>query len=168
MDYETKRSYTVMVTATDPGGLSATAMVTIEVTGEDEAPEIMVGGLAISGMSRVDYAEDRRDDVATYRASGPDAASATWTLEGDDAGDFDISSSSGVLTFRVSPNHEAAADADTDNTYMTTVGQRRHLHGHSRRDRTVTNVDEMGEVTLWAGMDALTMAPQVGDTITGV
>ena len=31
----------------------------------------------------------------------------------------------------------------------------------------VTNVDEMGEVTLWAGMDALTMAPQVGDTITG-
>ena len=32
---------------------------------------------------------------------------------------------------------------------------------------TVTNVDEMGEVTLWAGTDALTMAPQVGDTITG-
>ena len=31
----------------------------------------------------------------------------------------------------------------------------------------VTNVDEMGEVTLWAGTDALTMAPQVGDTITG-
>ena len=31
----------------------------------------------------------------------------------------------------------------------------------------VTNVDEMGEVTLWAGMDALTMAPQVGETITG-
>ena len=32
---------------------------------------------------------------------------------------------------------------------------------------TVTNVEEMGEVTLWAGMDALTMAPQVSDTITG-
>ena len=32
----------------------------------------------------------------------------------------------------------------------------------------VTVVDEMiGEVTLWAGDDALTMAPQVGDTITG-
>ena len=28
-------------------------------------------------------------------------------------------------------------------------------------------MDEMGEVTLWDGMDALTMAPQVGDTITG-
>ena len=32
----------------------------------------------------------------------------------------------------------------------------------------VTVVDEMmGEVTLWAGDDALTMAPQVGDIITG-
>ena len=32
---------------------------------------------------------------------------------------------------------------------------------------TVTNVDEPGMVTLWAGTDPLTMAPQVGDTITG-
>ena len=31
----------------------------------------------------------------------------------------------------------------------------------------VTNEEEMGEVTLWAGTDPLTMAPQVGDTITG-
>ena len=32
----------------------------------------------------------------------------------------------------------------------------------------VTVVAEMmGEVTLWAGTDPLTMAPQVGDTITG-
>ena len=29
-------------------------------------------------------------------------------------------------------------------------------------------VDQMGEVTLWAGNDPLTMAPQVGDTITGL
>ena len=32
---------------------------------------------------------------------------------------------------------------------------------------TVTNEEETGEVTLWAGTDALTMAPQVGDAITG-
>ena len=32
---------------------------------------------------------------------------------------------------------------------------------------TVTNEEETGEVTLWAGTAALTMAPQVGDTITG-
>ena len=33
---------------------------------------------------------------------------------------------------------------------------------------TVTNVEEPGMVTLWASAtDALTMAPQVGETITG-
>ena len=153
LDYETKRSYTVMVTATDPGGLSATATVTITVTGVDEAPEIMVGGLAISGMSRVDYAEDRRDDVATYRASGPDAASATWTLEGDDAGDFDISSS-GVLTFRASPNHEAAADADTGNTYMVTVKANDGTYSDTHDVTvTVTNVDEAPVIAGDAALD---------------
>ena len=143
LDYETKRSYTVMVTATDPGGLSATVTVTIEVTGVNEAPEIMVGGLAISGMSRVDYAEDRRDDVATYRASGPDAASATWTLEGDDAGDFDISAD-GVLTFGSPPDHEAAADADTDNAYEVTVraSDSSGLSESIDVTITVTDVDE--------------------------
>ena len=49
-----------MVTATDPSGETATVMVTIKITDVDEAPEIMVGGLAISGKTRVDdYAEDR-------------------------------------------------------------------------------------------------------------
>ena len=115
LDYEDKQSYTVMVTATDPGGLSATVTVTIEVTDENEAPEIMVGGLAISGKARVDYAEDRRDAVATYTASGPDASMATWSLDGDDAGDFRIGSSSGVLTFGSSPDYE------TKRTYMVTV-----------------------------------------------
>ena len=71
---------------------TATITVTIKVTDDDEAPEITVGGLAISGTTRVDYAEDRRDAVATYVASGPESANARWSLEGDDAGDFRISS----------------------------------------------------------------------------
>ena len=57
LDHETKQSYTVTVTATDPGGLSATVTVTIEVTPVNEAPVIMLGGLVISGMSRVEYEE---------------------------------------------------------------------------------------------------------------
>ena len=82
----------VMVTATDPSGLSATVTVTIKVGNVNEDPVIMLGGLAISGASRVDYAEDRSDAVATYTASGPESDMATWTLGGDDAGDFEISS----------------------------------------------------------------------------
>ena len=120
LDKETKDTYTVTVTATDPSGLTATVMVTIKVTNEDEAPEIMVGGLGISGQRNVSYAENRTDAVATYTAVGPESASATWSLSGDDAGDFNISRS-GVLTFRSSPDYAEPADADTNNVYMVTV-----------------------------------------------
>ena len=120
LDTETKDTYTVTVTATDPSRLSATITVTITVTNVDEAPEIMLGGLVISGMRTVDYTENGTGAVETYMVSGPDAALARWSLEGDDAGDFDISSS-GVLTFRNSPDFGSPADADTDNDYMVTL-----------------------------------------------
>ena len=120
LDTETKDTYTVTVTATDASGLTATVMVTITVTGVDEAPEIMLGGLGIAGMRSVRYAENGTDAVATYTAVGPESASATWSLSGDDAGDFNISRS-GVLTFRSSPDYGTPTDANTNNVYMVTV-----------------------------------------------
>ena len=106
--------------------------------------------------------------VATYSAAGPDAADATWSLSGADAGALRISSA-GVLTFMASPNYESPADANTDNIYMVMVnandGTTDAMKAVSVR---VTNEEEPGEVTLWAGTDALTMAPQVGETITGL
>ena len=120
LDYETKSTYMVTVTATDPGGLSASIDVTINVTDVNEAPKILVGGLSISGSAPAPYAENGTGPVATYRAVGSNAASATWALSGADAGDLRISSS-GVLSFPRSPNYEAPADADTDNVYQVTV-----------------------------------------------
>ena len=143
LDTETKDTYTVTVTATDPSGETATVTVTIKVTDVDEAPEITVGGLAVSGTTRVDYAEDRRDAVATYVASGPESANARWSLEGDDAGDFRISSG-GELTFVRAPDYENPADANTDNTYMVTIMADDGTYMNTR-DVTVrvTDVDEM-------------------------
>ena len=133
----------------------------------DEAPKIIVGGLVVRGTSDINYAENGTGMVATYSAAGPDAADATWDLSGADAGALSISSA-GVLTFMASPNYESPADANTDNIYMVMVnandGTNDAMKAVSVR---VTNEEEMGEVTLWAGTDALTMAPQVGDTITG-
>ena len=120
LDYETRNTYMVTVTATDPNGLSDSIDVTIKVTDMDEAPKILVGGLAIRGLSSVSYAENGMGDVATYGAVGMDAASARWSLEGPDAGDFMISGG-GVLTFRSAPDYEMPADADANNTYMVTV-----------------------------------------------
>ena len=78
LDHETDSSHTVTVTANDgSGGSNATASitVTIYVTDVDEAPKIMVGSLAISGMSSIRLRRERHGmPVATYTASGPDAA----------------------------------------------------------------------------------------------
>ena len=157
----------VAVTATDPHGLSDSIDVTIKVTDVDEAPKIIAGGLVVTGTSDINYAENGTGMVTTYSGAGPDGADATWSLSGADAGDLSISNA-GVLTFMVSPNYESPADANTDNIYMVMVNANDGtIDAMKAVTVRVTNVEEMGRVTLWAGADALTMAPQVGDTITG-
>ena len=83
-------------------------------------------------------------------------------------GDFNISNM-GELTFASVPDYEMPMDMDMDNMYEITVMGNDGTNPAVGYDVivAVTNMDEMGEVTLWDGMDALTMAPQVGDTITG-
>ena len=144
LDYEEASSRSVTVIATDSYGASASIAVTVMVVDVDEAPVIKVGGLAISGKPSVDYAENGTGAVETYRASGPDAASATWTLEGADAGDFRISSG-GMLTFRSSPDYENPMDADMDNMYMVTVkaSDGTYMDTHAVMVM-VTNEDELG------------------------
>ena len=147
LNKEDKDTYMVTVTATDPSGLSATVNVTIKVTNVEEAPEIMRGGLAITGQRSVRYDENGTDPVGTYTASGPDAASATWMLSGFDAGDFSLSND-GMLTFNAPPDFEAPADADRDNVYEVTLEAE---VGNSLRTHyvtvTVTNVAELGMVS---------------------
>ena len=143
LDKETQDTYTVTVTATDSFGISSTITVTIKVANVDEPPVISVGGLVVTGMRSVEYAENGTGMVATYGAVGPDAARAGWSLEGDDAGDFRISSA-GVLTFRTTPNYETPADADTDNVYMVTVKANDGTNTATKAVTvTVTDVDEM-------------------------
>ena len=147
LDYETKKSYMVTVTATDPSGLSGSIDVTITVTDMDEAPMIMLGGLRISGMSMAYYEENRMDAVETYMASGPMASRARWSLAGDDAGDFMLDRDR-VLKFRSSPNYEIPKDADTDNTYKVSVKANDGTHMAIKNVTVmVTDVEELGTLS---------------------
>ena len=171
LDYETKRTYTVEVTATDTTMLTDMVTVTIMVVDMNEAPDQpkeLFGGLAITGPTSMDYEEGMTAAIGTYVAVGPVAGMATWSLSGDDMGDFNISNM-GELTFASVPDFEMPMDMDMDNMYEITVMGNDGTNPAVGYDVivAVTNMDEMGEVTLWDGMDALTMAPQVGDTITG-
>ena len=114
LDYETKATYSLTVAASDSGGLSGSIDVTITVTDVDEAPVI------ITGEGVLNYVENGTGPVGTYSATDPESATITWSPEGDDAADFEISAG-GVLTFKSSPDYEAAADDDTDNAYEVTV-----------------------------------------------
>ena len=148
LDFETKSSYTVMLTATDPSGASDMINVMIAVTdGPDKA--------IITGVEARSYAEKETDPVATFSAMDPDADSddIEWSLSGPDKDIFEISDS-GVLTFEESPNFEDAKDGDEsddagpqgvgDNVYMVTVVA---SDGELKLAVTVTDVDEPGKVT---------------------
>ena len=157
LDHEDKATYMVTVTATDPDGLDASIDVTIKVTNVNEAPEIIVGGLAITGPASVSYAEDRSDPVGTYDLAGPDSDSGRWTtLGGADAGDFRISG--GVLTFArtTDTDFETPADADENNVYMVTLNARDSEGNTAMRNVmvTVTDVDDtVSEDTLLGTYD---------------
>ena len=145
LDYETKETHTVTVAATDPSLASATITVTIMVVGVDEAPEIIVGGLAISGPSSANYAENGTEPVATYTLAGPKSDSGRWTLlSGDDGTDFSISNS-GVLTFVRTPDFENPADADMDNVYRVTLTARDSEPNTATRDVVVTVTNVVGD-----------------------
>ena len=147
LNYETKSSYMVTVTATDPDNLKAMIDVTIMVVDVDEMPTIMVGGLAISGLSRAYYAENDMDAVGTYTLAGPMKDRATLRIEGGaDADDFRLNN--GMLMFRSSPDYEAPADADRDNTYMVTLKatDRTYMDTHNVMVM-VTNVEELGTLS---------------------
>ena len=129
-----------------------------------------VSSIAVQGLaSPPDYAENGMDALATYTATGVHAAGAVWSLTGDDAAEFMVTD--GMLSFTTPPDYENPSDMDGDKTYMVTVvatsASDATVSDMLEVTVTVTNVDEPGMVTLWAGADALTMAPQVGDTITG-
>ena len=134
LDHDTKGTYTVVVTAADPSGLSDTITVTITVTDENEPPEI-------DGNSSVYYPEDLTDPVATYTATDPENGTITWSLAGDDSEDFTIGSSTGVLIFNTPPDRENPADEDTNNVYLVTV-QASDGTNTVTLDVTVTVTDE--------------------------
>ena len=127
----------------------------------------MAPTLTVDGPVSASHAENDMDMVvATYTASGPGSDMATWTREGDDAGDFRLSSSSGMSTmlmFSPSPDFEMPADADGDNVYMVTVkameGDNMDTHDVTV---TVTDVDELGMLT---GDASVSQAENVMDTL---
>ena len=116
LDYETKTSYTVIVSVSDGNGGSDSITVTINVTdvNENRAPVFTEGTSTTRSVAEnTGNGVDIGSAVAATDADSDDTL--TYTLGGTDASSFDIVSTSGQLQTR------AALDYETKTSYTVTV-----------------------------------------------
>ena len=139
-DFGGNNVYDVTVEANDPDGNKGSRDVTVRVTNVNEAP-------TVTGQMTIQYQENRDDAVAPrYRADDPENQDVDWTVAGPDRGLFEISSS-GVLAFKLPPDHETRLDSGGNNVYDVIVraterDSQSPLTGTRTVAVTVTNVDE--------------------------
>ena len=99
LNYETKSSYSVTVSATDDSGASnnsATITVTISVTDVNDAPEFAEGSSTTLSVDKDTYpSRDLGDPVSATDADGD---TLTYSLGGTDAALFEIDSTNGQLS----------------------------------------------------------------------
>jgi hypothetical protein len=112
-DYETKESYSLIVTASD-GTSSVSQTISINISNVNEVPQI-------SALSSTQSLDENQTSIVTVSASDPDAnTSLTYSISGTDSSLFAISSS-GVLTFKTAPDYETPGDANADNNYQINI-----------------------------------------------
>ena len=128
--------------------------------------------LAVSGLADASLAENTAYGPVTPSVAPAPTGSATWSLEGDDAGDFTINSGTGALSM-VARDFEAPADADADNVYEVTVRatDTAGRTGAQSIEVTVTDADEPPGVpaglTLSAAIGSLTATWSAGAAPAG-
>ena len=166
LDFETKREYTVTITAKDSTGAPDTITVTVMVTDVNE-------GADIEGDDMATFAENGEGAVATFTATDPEGDAITWKLagaKGVDNADFEIGEDTGVLTFASSPNFESPTDRDED-TSVIPAGVKDNMYKVSITANDgdafvltveVENEDEPGTVSLDKPQ------PQVGRSIAAI
>jgi hypothetical protein len=144
-DSGANNTYEVVVTATDAMGNATNQTLTVTITNVNEAPSITING---SGATHAISQAENSTSVITYTATDVDAgASLSFSISGTDAADFAINSSSGVLTFAASPDFEAPADSDVNNTYVVIVTvSDGSLSDTQTLTVTVTNVNENSNI----------------------
>ena len=103
LDYETKQTYTVTVTATDPSDYSDDITVTIAVTDEDEPPSALaaptVGAASTSGHNRLSVSWQVPDDVGIPPITGYDVEYRKKDAEEDwGSGNVTVSATRATIT----------------------------------------------------------------------
>ncbi|MCY4583530.1 MAG: cadherin-like beta sandwich domain-containing protein [Chloroflexi bacterium] len=153
-------------------------VITVLVTAEDDATRNIytvnvARGQAFLLRGSVYNIENATENDSTFsmsyyardNSSSRQNKAVTWSLTGDDSGDFTITNDErnfGVLTFTSTPDYETPTDADTDNVYNVTVNATDGANTITR-DVTVTVTDADEDPT---GAPTISGTAQVGQTLT--
>ena len=113
IDLVNGQEYTFQVRAKNEEG-DGLGSSTVDATPSNREPVIT------SGPGDTTFAENGTGVVATYTATDADDNSITWSLEGTDNTDFQISGSGG-LRFSPAPDYENPDDSGSNNVYNVTV-----------------------------------------------
>ena len=116
LDYETKTSYTVVVTVSDSGSLTDSVTITINVTDVSENNDpVFTDGTSTTRSVAENTASGTNIGTAIAATDADTGDTLTWTLGGTDASSFSIVSTSGQL------QTNAALDYETKTSYSVTV-----------------------------------------------
>ena len=116
--------YDIIVHANDGHGHDVTKAVAITVTDVNDVAPTFTSGATGS------EAENTAISNVVYDANvtDPDGGTITYSLTGTDSGAFNINSSNGQVTFKVSPNFEAPTDGGGNNVYDIVVHANDGVH----------------------------------------
>ena len=151
-DTAMNNTYVVTVKVTDNGSPVMSAMRAVTVTVNDVNERPVVSGNGTPSFIEIEYDADVVLNIGTYTAYDDDGDDVTWGVNGTDAEDFSINSTTGVLSFAERPNYEVPAYMGSNNVYNIVVeaddgSGETNSGGTFNVTVTVTNVDEMPEIT---------------------
>ena len=170
LDYETRPSLQVQLTATDPQDMSDSITLAVDVTDVDEPPNISFSAAsavtALNNALAVD--ENHSGPLATFSASDPENKAGltyAWSKkEESDSGDFNLTDD-GVLSFVAVPDHEHPTDSGNNNIYDITLSVRDSDNYTASIAVTVT-VDPVNEYPIITG-DAEVSIEEEGTLLIG-
>ncbi len=147
-DGNTDNAYVINVIATDAGTNAINQDVTITVT--DVTSEDATGPVFTSGTTE-NFAENGNGTVHTAMAT--DDNSFTFSLgNANDEGLFNLDANTGILTFKVAPDFENPADANTDNAYVVEIKATDQFNNESSATVTIT-VTDLDEIAPFVSQD---------------
>ena len=157
-NYETKTSYTFTVTVSD-GSLSDSDAFTVNITDVNDAP-ILVN----QGSTTLNENIATTTTVVDYNATDQDSGDViTYLLSGTDASYFNIDSSTGVVTFKSSPNYE------TKSSYtFTVIARDNDSTPASDSDAFTVNITDINEAPVLTPQSSITLNENIATTTTVV